>query len=65
MSDLLCEKDTGIWSVDEWRNDVIVLQSSDFTHDVALKISGDFETKEQRIAYAHSIAARLNETKDT
>ncbi len=36
------------------------IESDDFTHDVRLKIDGDFESDEQRIAYAKEIARRLN-----
>lgn len=52
--------ESGEWSVNEWTNGALALQSSDFTHDVALEISGDFETKEQYRAYADMIAERLN-----
>lgn len=34
--------------------------SSDFTHDVCLKVSGDFESDEQKEEYAREIARRLN-----
>jgi hypothetical protein len=50
----------GPWTVDEWSNDRIVLQSQDFTHDAALEVSGDFGSKENRRKYAEEIARRLN-----
>lgn len=56
-------KEDGIWSVDMWPSGRLVLQSSDFTHDVCLEISGDFATTEDRIVYAEEIARRLNSYK--
>ena len=38
------------------------LQSDDFTHDVALAISGDFADEMQRVAYAQGLAAMLNDS---
>ena len=52
--------DDGPWQVDEWTNNQIVLQSHDFTHDVALVINGDFESKDQKHQYAVALAAMLN-----
>lgn len=53
-------KEDGIWNVTENGN----LQSSDFTHDVTLKVSGDFETPTCKLMYATEIARRLNLTTD-
>lgn len=50
----------GPWQVDDWGQGRIVIQSDDFTHDVALEISGDFGSVEREIAYAEEIARRLN-----
>lgn len=36
------------------------VESSDFTHDVRLELSGDFEDNEQRLAYCKWLAATLN-----
>lgn len=36
--------------------------SDDFTHDVVLAISGDFEDDHQRIEYAKALCARLNKS---
>lgn len=36
------------------------IESDDFTHDVTLSVTGDFEDDEQRAAYANEIVRRLN-----
>lgn len=36
------------------------IQSDSFNHDVMLRVDGDFEGDEQRIAYANEMARRLN-----
>lgn len=36
------------------------LYDEDFTHDVRLDVDGDWESQEQRIAYAEELARRLN-----
>lgn len=59
--------DTGPWIVGTWRAENpqglqrVVLQSDDFTHDVALVVSGDFEDFDQKLAYAKRLAERMNE----
>lgn len=53
------ERDAGPWKVETWHcttGRVIVLQSDDFHHDVALEITGDFATWEQRMGYAKWLA---------
>lgn len=35
----------------------------DFGHDATLEITGDFETKPERVAYAEAVAAALNAAK--
>ena len=55
-------KENGPWNVDVWPSGRMVLQSDDFTHDVALEISGDFATQAQKHEYAEEIARRLNST---
>jgi hypothetical protein len=50
----------GPWQVNDWGHGRIVIQSNDFTHDVALEISGDFGSVEREIAHAEEIARRLN-----
>jgi hypothetical protein len=48
-----------VWKRDEQSYDI---RSSNFTHDVVLRMSGDFESDEQARAYAADIAMRLNVT---
>jgi hypothetical protein len=50
----------GPWQVNDWGQGRIVIQSDDFTHDVALEISGDFGSVEREIAHAEEIARRLS-----
>lgn len=54
----------GPWDVEEWSDAQVVIQSRDFTHDVALKVSGDFRSYAQKMAYAHEVCKRLNAWKD-
>lgn len=49
--------DTGPWEVSSHGNHIC---SDDFTHDVCLKVAGDFYDDGQRLVYATLIAARLN-----
>lgn len=39
----------------------IIVESEDFTHDVRLYVTGDFETRKQHFEYAKTIAEKLNE----
>lgn len=50
--------DKGPWSVPDMTG--LVIESDDFTHDVILRIHGDFESDEQRHAYAQGLADLLN-----
>ena len=52
--------DKGLWTVKQWGTDKVVLLSGDFTHDVALAISGDFLDIEQRLDYALNLATWMN-----
>ena len=52
--------DKGLWTVKQWGTDKVVLLSGDFTHDVALAISGDFLNIEQRLDYALNLATWMN-----
>lgn len=52
------EHDKGPWTVSDNGK---ILYSEDFTHDVVLKIHGDFYGDEQRKRYADNIAAKLNQ----
>lgn len=36
------------------------IESDDFTHDVVLRVTGDFYNDEQRKAYAENLAMKLN-----
>lgn len=57
-------KENGPWLAIEEKGDVFV-ESEDFTHDVRLYVNGDFESLDQRLAYAEEIARRLNAWKLT
>ncbi len=53
------------WTVEEWHRKEsegydVVLCSEDFTHDAALRLSGDFESDEQRMEYAQDLCDKLN-----
>lgn len=53
--------DKGPWKAETWERKtgrVYVVQSDDFTHDVALEISGDF-LPEDRMKYAEWLAQLL------
>ena len=51
--------DSGPWSAVGDR-----VYSSDFTHDVVLRISGDFKNVGQRNQYARALADTLNKSTD-
>jgi hypothetical protein len=38
----------------------VVIESSDFTHDVWLHVSGDFINQDEKLKYAKAVAAKLN-----
>lgn len=63
-AELAEQTDAGPWRVSKWAGKAVV-QSDDFTHDVALIISGNFEGDAQRMAYANTLAAQLNAAKQT
>jgi hypothetical protein len=56
----------GPWVVQTWQpakeggTPRVVLQSDDFTHDVALVINGDFRDTAQKVRYAQLLADRMN-----
>jgi len=52
--------DKGTW---HWKRSgpYVDVFSSDFTHDVALRISGDFVTSAQEERYAEWLCTRLND----
>ncbi|WP_434715736.1 hypothetical protein [Paraburkholderia sp. A3RO-2L] len=52
--------DKGPWMVNKWSGERVVLQSDDFTHDVALVVDGDFGSHEEKLAYANALAAWMN-----
>jgi hypothetical protein len=52
--------DRGPWCLSDWGNGRIAIQSDDFTHDVALEISGDFGDPALKRAHAQKIADTLN-----
>ncbi len=62
MTDLDIQE-SGPWTVDQFSDGRIVIQSQDFRHDAALELSGDFETQKMKRAYAEEIARRLNEAR--
>lgn len=49
--------DAGPWTVSETGCSI---QSDDFTHDVILRVTGDFYDDVQRKAYSDNLAAKLN-----
>ena len=54
--------DNGTWKVDSHK-DSIWVESDDSTHDVILRINGDFESFAERWMYAVDIARRLNDNR--
>jgi hypothetical protein len=54
------QPDKGPWSVQEWSHTRVVLMSDDFTHDVALEISGDFADHNEKLWYANALATSMN-----
>ncbi|GAB3099902.1 hypothetical protein [Pseudomaricurvus hydrocarbonicus] len=52
------EHDKGPWSVTP---DGMIIESADFTHDVQLKVTGDFADSAQRKCYSANIAKLLNQ----
>ena len=54
--------DQGPWKVERWETHGICVASDDFFHDVILSISGDFESDEQKMAYATWLAETLNKS---
>lgn len=52
-------EEQGPWLATREDNNVFI-ESEDFTHDVRLYVDGDFESIDQRMAYAEEIARRLN-----
>jgi hypothetical protein len=53
-------RENGPWTADEWDDGVLVLQSKDYHHDAALKITGDFSSPEVKRKYIEEICARMN-----
>ena len=49
--------DKGPWNI----STNMELQSDDFTHDVRIKINGDFEGLADRLRYLNALKDRLNE----
>ena len=49
--------DDGPWTVSE---DGREIDSFNFTHDVILRVSGDFYSDEQRKVYSENLAKKLN-----
>ena len=52
--------DKGPWMVDVWPGEKVVLQSDDFTHDVAMIVDGDFGSHEEKLVYANAMAGWMN-----
>lgn len=52
--------DKGPWRVKQSEDGAVLLLSEDFTHDVCLKIGGDFESAEERKAYGEYLAEVLS-----
>ena len=53
-------EEKGPWKVEKTEEGKYYLASDDFTHDVILKIYGDFYDAKQQRKYAEEIARRLN-----
>ncbi|MFY2597007.1 hypothetical protein ACOTHJ_13785 [Achromobacter xylosoxidans] len=54
--------DAGPWRVSEWHtSNQLVLQSDAGAHRVALAIMGNFDSDDQRLAYANTLATWLND----
>ena len=51
------EHDKGPWSVS---SDGCTIGSDDFTHDVHLRVTGDFSDDAERKAYSENLAKKLN-----
>lgn len=61
MPTKIISPDQGPWMVEFWKENArVVLQSDDFTHDVALIVTGDFATKEDMLTYAKALAKWMN-----
>ena len=57
--------DNGTWSICTGNKDVnYYIVSSDFTHDVAIQVTGDFATIDEEFAYCQWLRDKLNENKD-
>lgn len=52
--------DKGPWVAKQVENGAVLLMSEDFQHDVCLKLSGDFESAEERKAYGEYLAEILS-----
>ncbi len=52
--------DRGLWVVQQWASNKVVLQSDDFKRDAALEITGDFEGLEAKREYATGLARWMN-----
>ena len=50
----------GPWFVDKWGDGKLAIQSEDFVYDAALLLSGDFESQDQKFAYALKVSDTLN-----
>lgn len=55
-------QENGPWTVSDWREGRIAIQSDDFHFDAALEVSGDFESLDVKRAYAEEVCLRLNTT---
>lgn len=55
-------QENGPWTVSDWRDGRIAIQSDDFHFDAALEVSGDFESLDVKRAYAEEMCLRLNTT---
>ncbi len=57
--------DKGPWSTLISETDEIIgILSEDFTHDVLLRVDGDFENDSQKIEYCERLAEKLNNIGD-
>jgi len=59
MSGGIDERDHGPWVATNWRGEMVVVQSDDFHHDVALVVTGDFKDFDSKMRYAEWLAGIL------
>lgn len=54
------QRERGPWVAITTTDGRLALESADFTHDVRLYVDGDFESEDQKLVYAQTLASALN-----